>query len=176
MISLEDKKQAVARLTEKIKGSTGIYLADFLGINVELITELRAALREQGATMIVAKNTLMKRVFKECSITGLDEHLVGPTSLILGTEEDPIAPAKIIADFQKKNEDLLPVKIVKIEAQTYDGGRIKELSKMPGKREIQAQVVSQTLSPGAVLIGLLKGPASMIAGQIESLIEKLESK
>lgn len=176
MISTEEKKRIVSELTEKVNSAPGIYLADFFGINVEKITELRAALREQGASMIVSKNTLLKKVFNECKIEGLEKYLVGPTSVILAKEEDPLAPAKVINNFQKKNEDLLPVKAVQIEAQIYSGDKIEELSKMPGKKELQGQIVSLALGPGADLIGLLKGPGSIIAGQIKFLIEKLEDK
>ncbi|MFC1584726.1 50S ribosomal protein L10 [Fibrobacterota bacterium] len=176
MITKEQKEQVVKDLSEKVNAATGIYLADFIGINVEQITELRSALKKQGARMIVTKNTFLRRVLSQCQITGLEVHLAGPTSIILAGEEDPIAPAKIIADFHKANKDLFPVKAIRIEDQIYSGEKIKDISKMPGKRELQAQIISLALSPGAQLIGLIKGPGSKIAGQIKALVEKLEKQ
>ena len=176
MISVEEKKRIIKELIEKVNSASGFYLADFFNINVETITGLRAALREKGAVMIVAKNTLFRRVFEACKIEGLEEYLVGPTSIILAGEDDPIAPAKVITDFRKQNKELLPVKAVRIEKLIYSGDKIKDLSKMPGKRELHAQIISIALGVGAKVIGLIKGPGSNIAGQINSLIENLEEK
>jgi large subunit ribosomal protein L10 len=176
MISIEEKKQKVDDLATELKSASGIYLANFIGINVEKLTELRASLKKDGAQMMVVKNTLIKRAFSSLKIMGLDDFLIGSTAVILADGEDPIIPAKIIADFHKKNKDLLLVKAVKIEEEIYDGSKIKELSAMPGKKELQAKIISIAMGPGANLIGLFNGPGSIIAGQIKSLMEKLENK
>jgi large subunit ribosomal protein L10 len=176
MISIEEKKLRVQELVDKVNTSAGFYLADFFGIDVEKITQLRAALREKGARMIVVKNTVLRRVIDDCQLKGLDKYLVGPTSIILASEDDPLLPAKVIADFHKGNKDLLQVKAIKIEEQIYEGEKVKEFSKMPGKREMQAQIISIAMGAGASLIGIIKGPGSKIAGQVKSLVEKLENK
>jgi large subunit ribosomal protein L10 len=174
MISIDEKKQIVDALTDKVKIASGFYLADFFKINVEKITALRADLKEKGATMVVTKNTFLKRVFKNCEIEGMDEYLVNATSIIIASPDDPITPAKVIADFHKENTDLLKVKVVKVENDIMQGDKIKELAKMPGKIELQGQIVSIMMGPGANLIGLIKGPGGIVAGQVKSLIEKLE--
>ncbi|MBF0433050.1 MAG: 50S ribosomal protein L10, partial [Fibrobacteria bacterium] len=89
MFTLEEKKKVVEEVVEQVKKTSGIYLADITGINVESITAFRAELREKGIFMRVVKNTLLKNVFEKCKVTGLDEYLVGQTSLILATENDP---------------------------------------------------------------------------------------
>ena len=174
MLTVDEKKELVKELTEKVGQASGLYLANFEGATVEKVTEFRSNLREKGIRMQVVKNTLLKRVFENCEIKGLDEHLIGPTSLILADGEDPIEPAKVIADFQKRNEDVFSVKVVQMEAQVYPGEDITELAKMPGKRELQAQVIQLAMGPAGNLIALIKGPGSQIAGQIKALIEKLE--
>ncbi len=176
MFSIEEKKSVVNDFTELIKDSSGIYLADFSGINVEKITELRAAFREKGIKMQVVKNTLLKRVFDDCQIKGLDDYLVGPTSVILANSEDPIDPAKEIVAFHKKNKDLLSIKAVSMEGTVYEGKSIKELADMPGRQELVAQVIGIATGAGANLIGLIKGPGSKIAGQVKALIERLDEK
>ena len=158
MQTINDKKDIVAHFTKKVEASSGIYLADFKGIDVEKTTELRSIFREKKIHMQVVKNTLLKRVFEDLKITGLDEHLMGPTSVILATPDEPSEPAKIIIDFHKKNENLLTIKSVQLDSQTYDGSKIKELAKMPSKGELQATIVSLALAPGSNFVGLLKGP------------------
>ncbi len=168
------KSETVAELTDSIKKSVGIYLADFTGVKVEAVTALRANLREKGIGMRVAKNTLIRRAFHENGIKFLDPYLVGPTALIFSDDQDPILPAKMLVDFHKTNDGRMSVKSVSFDGQKYDGKQIEDLAKMPGKRELQAQVVSIALGAGARVIGLIQGPGSMVAGQIKALVEKLE--
>ncbi len=174
MQTIEEKKGVVESLIDDVNNASAIYLADYKGINVPTLSGLRSSFKEKGVHMQVVKNTLLKRVFEKCEITGLDEYLIGPTSLILADAEDPAQPAKIIVDFQKENDGFLEVKGVQMDSQNYAGDSIKDLAKMPGKRELQATIISLAMSPGANLIGYIKGPGSTIAGQIKALVEKLE--
>lgn len=169
------KSEVVSQLTESIKGSSGVYLADFTGLKVETVTNLRSTLRKKGITMRVAKNTLIQRAFANVGVQGLDKYLAGPTALILADAEDPIAPAKLLVEFLKKNENALKAKVVHMDGQAYDGAQLDSLSKMPGKRELQAQVVTLALGPGSKLIGIIKGSGSAIASQIQSLVSKIEA-
>lgn len=170
-----EKQKFVDELTESVKASSGIYLADFTGIKVGVVTELRRDLRRKGITMRVAKNTLIQRAFKEAGITGLDELLAGPSSLILADGDDPMAPAKLIVEFLKKEKDAIKMKAANIDGSIYPGEGLDDLAKMPGKRELQAQVVSLAMGPSGKLLGLLKGPGSALASQIKALVERLES-
>jgi large subunit ribosomal protein L10 len=172
--TLEKKSTVIAELESSFKTSPGIYIADFTGITVEKVTGLRASLRKKGIKMKVAKNTLIKRALAQAGIKGLDSHLVGPTAVIISDDQDPMAPAKALVEFHKTNENDMPVKVVSIDGAAYPGSQLTALSKMPGKRELQASVVSLALGPGANLLGLIKGPGSRIASQIQAQIEKLE--
>ena len=172
--AIDKKSQVVSELKESIQKSTGIYIADFSRITVESVTALRANLRKKGIGMKVAKNTLIRRALEESGIKGLEKHLVGPSALITADDQDPMAPAKALVDFHKANEGFMTVKIAHIDGAQYAGSRLADLAKMPGKRELQAGVVSLALGPGSQLLGLIKGPGSKIAGQIKAHIEKLE--
>ncbi len=169
------KTEVVEKLTQNFKGTSGIYFADFKGIPVETITALRTNFRSKGVKIRVAKNTLIKRALAACDITGLDKFLIGPTAVILADDQDPITPAKMLVDFHKQNEGMMDLKVVHIDGQQYDGKQLVTLSKMPGKRELQAQVVQLAMGPSAQLIGIIKGPAGKIASQIQALVEKLET-
>ena len=170
------KSEVVSQLTESLKTASGVYLADFTGVTVEQVTQLRSTLRQKGVTMRVAKNTLIQRALANVGVEGLDKYLAGPTAVILADAEDPIAPAKLLVEFLKKNDSVtLKTKVAHMDGQAYDGAQIVTLSKMPGKIELQAQVVTLALGPGSTLLALVKGPGSAVASQIQSLVSKLEA-
>lgn len=176
MDSLERKKTLVKDLVERVGPASAVYLTDFKGIDVESITRFRSGLRDKGVRMQVVKNTILKRVFAECKMSGLEKYLVGPTSILLGTESDPAAPAKAVVEFQKENDNLMGLKAVRIESEIFEGDRLGELARMPGRIELQARVVAIALGPASGLIGLLLGPGRILAGQIEALIKKREQE
>jgi large subunit ribosomal protein L10 len=169
------KSEVVTQLTEALKASSGIYLADFTGLTVEKVTALRGDLRKKGIRMRVAKNTLVKRALDGAGVSGLDKYLAGPTAVILADGEDPIAPAKLLVEFLKKNENALKAKAVHMDGTVQDGAQLVSISKTPGKRELQAQVITLALGPGSKLIGVIKGAGSAVASQIQSLVSKLEA-
>ena len=110
------QKAAVLKDTqERIAGVRGLYLADFSGLTVEKMTQLRKQCREQGIAFRVIKNTLLRRSFNERGITELDAHLVGNTGLVYSPTNE-MAPAKVLSDFAKENEKL------KVKAQDYANG------------------------------------------------------
>ncbi len=168
------KNEAVVQMTESIQGSSGIYLADFTGLTVEKVTVLRSTLRKKGLSMRVSKNTLIRRALNNVGVQGLDKYLTGPTAVILADNEDPMAPAKLLVEFLKTNEDAIKIKTIHIDGQAYGGDQLTSLSKMPGKRELQSQVVSIALGAGANLLALFKGPGSKLASQLQAYIEKKE--
>jgi large subunit ribosomal protein L10 len=172
--ALVRKTKTASDLEASLKTTTGVYIADFSRVTVQTVTALRTSLRKKGIRMKVAKNTLIKRALGTAGIKGLDAHLKGPTAVILADDQDPMAPAKALVEFHKANEGLLPVKIVSIDGAAYPGNQLAALAKMPGKRELQASVVSLALGPGQKIAGILKGPGAALAGQIKAQIEKLE--
>ena len=169
-----EKSTVVSELTESFKASSGVYLADFTGLTVEKVTILRNSLRKKSVTMRVAKNTLIQRAFDNVGIKGMDEYLAGPTAVIMADNEDPIMPAKLILSFLKDHEKAIAIKGVHIEGQAYTGEQLVSLSKTPGKRELQSQVISLAMGVGSNLLGLIKGPSSKVLSQIDAQAEKLE--
>ena len=172
--ALVRKTKTASDLEASLKTTTGVYIADFSRVTVQTVTALRTSLRKKGIRMKVAKNSLIKRALGTAGIKGLDAHLKGPTAVILADDQDPMAPAKALVEFHKANEGLLPVKIVSIDGAAYPGNQLAALAKMPGKRELQAGVISLALGPGQKIVSIIKGPGSTLAGQIKAQIEKLE--
>lgn len=174
--AVNKKSEVIAALKASIAKSTGIYITDFSRVRVETVTALRASLRKKGISMKVAKNTLIRRALEESGVKGLEKHLVGPTAVILADDQDPMAPAKALVEFQKTNEGFMNVKIVHIDGAQYPGAKLGVLAKMPGKRELQASIITLAMGPGAQLLGVIKGPGSRIASQIQALIEQKSEK
>ena len=170
----QTKSAVISELEAGFKAYPGVYIADFSRVTVQTVTSLRSSLRKKGMKMKVAKNTLIKRALAGAGIKGLDSHLVGPTAVIFSDDQDPMAPAKALVEFYKTKEGMLPVKVVSIDGASYPGTQIATLAKMPGKRELQASIITLALGPGQKLLGVIKGPGTAIAGQIKAQIEKLE--
>jgi large subunit ribosomal protein L10 len=172
--TIENKSSVISELEKNFKAYPGVYIADFSRVTVQTVTTLRSSLRKKGMKMKVAKNTLIKRALDQAGIKGLEKHLVGPTAVIFSDDQDPMAPAKALVEFHKTNDGMLPVKVVSIDGAAYPGTQLAALAKMPGKRELQASVVSLALGPGQKIAGIIKGPGAAIAGQVKAQIEKLE--
>lgn len=151
---LEQKKQVVAELVEKLKSAQAGVLVDYRGLTVEEDTDLRRKLREAGVEYKVVKNTLTRFAANEIGLTGMDEQLNGPTALAISTE-DPVAPAKVIAEFAKSNECL------KIKAGFLDGNvisldEINTLAKTPSRDTLIAQIMGSLNAPVSNLVRTLQ--------------------
>ncbi len=151
---LEQKKQVVAELVEKLKSAQAGVIVDYRGLTVEQDTDLRRKLREAGVEYKVVKNTLTRFAANEVGLGGLDEFLNGPTSLAVSAD-DPVAPAKVIADFAKSNECL------KIKAGFLDGNvisleEVDTLAKTPSRDTLIAQIMGSLNAPVSDLVRTLQ--------------------
>src|SRR6476620_259823 len=97
-----ERQETVESLTEQFRGSPNLYVTDFSGLNVLRLTEFRRRLRAAGVSYVVVKNTLAQRALAANSVTALDDHLAGPTGLVL--TKDPLTAAKILGEFAKEFE------------------------------------------------------------------------
>jgi large subunit ribosomal protein L10 len=174
MSALQEKQELVNSVVQDLQEASAIYLVNFTGISVELDNALRKNLTTKGIKYRAVKNTLLKRAFDTVGITGMDKYLIQASAIMLGREEDPMLPAKEIVAFQKANPEFMMVKGISLEGEFIAGGRVDEVSKMPGRLDIIAEVVTLALGPGANLVALFKGPGSTLAGQVKALEEKLE--
>ena len=130
----DKKEQVVREVSEKLERAQGIYLTEFQGLDVSAMAELRKEFRGAGVEYRVAKNTLVRKALE--NVTGGDrlaEGLINTTGLAIGYD-DPVAPAKIIQKFSKKNEQL-KFKMAAIDGSVFDADKLGELAKMLGKTE-----------------------------------------
>ena len=142
---LESKKAVVEALTSKINESTSIVFVDYKGITVAQDTELRKQFREAGVEYSVVKNTLTNFATKNA---GYDfSKVLNGTTAMASTTGDPIAPARIAAEFAKKNKLPLAIKGGIVEGSVLSAEQLTGFSELPSKNALVAQVLGTFLAP-----------------------------
>ena len=143
---LESKKAIVDQLSDRIGKATAVVFVDYKGITVAQDTELRNKFREAGVEYSVVKNTLTRLAAKKVGYNEFDEVLNGTTSMAT-TTDDPIAPARIVSEFAKKNKNALKIKggIVEGKVQTVEA--LNAFGELPSKNALIAQVLGTFLAP-----------------------------
>ena len=141
------------------------------GLTVAQMTELRGELRKAGAGMKVIKNRLAKIAISEKPAKKIADLFKGPTAIAFS--EDPVAAAKVVDAYAKKNEKLVILGGV-MGDEAMDAAGVKALASMPSREELIGQIVQTIMSPGANLIGAVTAPGAQLAGILETL-EKREA-
>ena len=166
-----EKEQLVAELKAKLGGATALYYTDFSGLNVKRMTDLRRRLRKANVEYVVIKNTLALRAVNESGL--VSTKLRGPTGLVVA--KDPVAAAKVLADFAKENEKRPSVKGGVFEGKAIDSAQIAKLASMPSREQMLAQLGAGLQSPLAAFLGALNGLMYTFAGALEGLRAQKES-
>ncbi len=159
-----EKEQIITEVKEKIERAKSMYFADFTGITVEQINELRREFRKANIDYRVVKNTLARKALE--SVTGYDkvyDKLVGHTGIAFGYD-DPVAPAKIIKKFRDKHENKLSVKVCVLEHQVFEGSQLDVLAKLPSRGEMIASI-----------LGSIQAPIQGVAGAVNAVMQNLVS-
>ena len=162
-----ERQETVESLTEQLRGSPNLYVTDFTGLNVLRITEFRRRLRAAGVSYIVVKNTLAQRALAANSVTALDEHLAGPTGLVLAGK-DPVAAAKVLSDFVREFEKP-EIKIGLVDGRPVTADQVKRLASLPPREVLLSQLAGAMQAPVAQLGGLLNGILYQMVGALEAL-------
>lgn len=163
-----------AEMVEWIEGvfdkSAAVVVVKNTGLTVADMSELRRELRESGSSMRVVKNRLAKIAISGKSAEKISDLFSGPTAIAYA--EDPVAPAKAVHEYAKKNEKLEILGGV-MGDEVLDQAGVKSLASMPSREEILASIIHAVTSPAAEIAGAIGAPASNIAGIVETL-EKRE--
>jgi len=167
---LERKKQVVQELSESIKSAKSIVFADYRGLTVEQDTELRSALRKAGVEYKVVKNTLTKLAANENGLNDLEPHFNGPTSMAF-SDQDVIAPAKVMVEYAKKYEKL-ELKAGVIEGNIFDVKGIEAIASLPSKEELLAKAMGSLMSPITGLVNVLNGNIRGLVIALNAIAEK----
>ncbi|MBQ9298241.1 MAG: 50S ribosomal protein L10 [Clostridia bacterium] len=150
---LAQKQEEVSKLAEKIKSAKLVLLTDYRGITVTDVTNLRADLRKTSSEYTVIKNNITRRALVEAGIEGLDEQLIGPTAVILNTE-DYLPAIKVVYKFIKAN-DFYKIKGGIIDGKLVSVEEIMTLAKLPSREELLSKLAGGLLGTIAKLaVGL----------------------
>lgn len=142
---LESKKAVVESLTGKIQEATSVVFVDYKGITVAQDTELRKQFREAGVEYSVVKNTLTNFAAKNA---GYDfSEVLNGTTAMASTTGDPIAPARIVCEFAKKNKNVLSIKGGIVEGSVLSADALNGFGELPSKNALVAQVLGTFLAP-----------------------------
>lgn len=142
---LEMKQQVVSEIAGKLSESKSTVIVDYRGLTVAEVTELRKQLREAGVELKVYKNTLTRRAAEQAELTELNDVLVGPSAIAF-SNEDVIAPAKVINNFAKEHE-ALEIKAGVIEGNVASVEEIKALAELPSREGLLSMLLSVLQAP-----------------------------
>ena len=162
-LAIEKKKAIVGEITEKLEKAAAVVVVDYRGLTVAQVTDLRKQLRDSNIEMHVLKNTMLRRAAVAAGLEGMDDIFKGPTAVAFSNEE-VVAPAKIIADFAKTAE-ALEIKGGVVEGNVADADAINALAKLPSREGLLS-----------MLLSVLQAPVRNTALAVKAVAEKKEEE
>jgi large subunit ribosomal protein L10 len=170
-----EKERVVAELTERLQGAETLIVADYRGLTVTQIAELRGKLYEHGARFSVVKNSLTKRAAESAGVEPLLALLEGPTAIaFLESDGDPVAVAKALDDAVRA--DTITLKGGLLEGAEIGADDLKQLAKLPPPEVLRAQLVGAVAGPVTAVVGLFAAPMRELVGVIDARIRQLEEQ
>ena len=151
-LSLEQKQAAVSEVQTRLAGAQAVIVAEYRGLNVERVTQLRSKARKSGVYLRVLKNTLARRAIKGTPFEKLSEQMVGP--LMYGISQDPVAGAKVLSEFAKENEQFV-IKAGAMPNAVMSVQEIKALAQLPSRAQLLATLLGTLQAPMAKLVRTL---------------------
>jgi large subunit ribosomal protein L10 len=172
-VKKEDKERVVAELTERLRTTETLLVADYRGLTMPQIDELRTKLLEHGARFAVVKNTLTRRAAEAVGSDTLLALLEGPTAIaFLESDGDSVAVAKALVDAARDTK-VLVVRGGLLEGRPVEPGEIESLAKLPPLDLLRGQVLGAVTAPLTAIIGLFTAPLQDLYGLLDARIEQL---
>ena len=172
----EDKERLVAELTERLKATETLLVADYRGLTMPQIDDLRTKLLEHGARFAVVKNTLTRRAAEAAGADALLALLEGPTAIaFLDSDGDSVAVAKALVDAARDTR-VLVVRGGLLEGRTVEREEIESLAKLPPVDVLRAQVLGAVTAPLTAIVGLFTAPLQDLYGLLDARIEQLQAQ
>jgi large subunit ribosomal protein L10 len=170
-----EKERVVAELTDRLKSAETLIVADYRGLTVTQIGELRGKLLEHGARFSVVKNSLTRRAAESAGVEPLLALLEGPTAIaFLETGGDPVAVAKALDEAVRT--ETLTLKGGLLEGAEIGADDVRQLAKLPPAETLRAQLVGAVAGPVTAVVGLFAAPMRELVGVIDARIRQLEEQ
>jgi large subunit ribosomal protein L10 len=172
----DEKQQVVAELTERLRATETLIVADYRGLTNKQVEELRTKLIEAGARLTVVKNTLTRRAAEEAGADALLTLLEGPTAIaFIEADGDPVAVAKALGDTARDTK-VLALRGGVMQGATISAEQVEELGKLPPVEVLRGQLLGVVVAPLTTVVGLLSAPLRDLVGLIDARIEQLEEQ
>ena len=173
-LNLQQKKELVEELRAAAEGAVVAAAADYRGLNVEQMTDLRRRARGAGVQLRVVKNTLSRRAVKDTPCENLAEALTGPT-LLAFSHDDPGAVARLFRDFARQHEALEPRGFV-LDGALYSGEHTARIATLPTLDEARAKFLGALKAPMQKLVATLAEPPASLARLMEARRGQMEAE
>jgi large subunit ribosomal protein L10 len=171
-----DKEQVVEQLTEQLRTTESLIVADYRGLTNSELETLRAKLRDHGARFTVVKNTLTRRAAEAAGADALLTLLEGPSAIaFVEAGGDPVGVAKALSDTARDTK-VLALRGGLLEGVAISGADVESLAKLPPQDVLRGQLVGVIVAPLTQLIGLLTAPLRDLVGVIDARIAQLEEQ
>jgi large subunit ribosomal protein L10 len=171
-----EKERVVAELAKRLSDTDTLMVADYRGLTMPEIDELRTRLLEAGARFTVVKNTLTKRAAEEAGTTEVLELIDGPTAIaFLEADGDPVAAAKVLNEAARAS-DVLVIRGGMLEGTVVGDDEIKRLATLPQADVLRAQLAGAVFAPLTTVVGLFTAPLRDLVGIIDARIRQLEEQ
>jgi large subunit ribosomal protein L10 len=168
----KDKEQVVADLVERLRGSDTLILADYRGLSVSELDDVRTKLLEHGARFTVVKNTLTRRAASEAGLETLTGLLNGPTAIAFVGDGDMVAVAKTLNDTAKRTK-VLEIKGGILQGVPLGAGQVVELALLPPADVLQGQVLGAIVGPLTSIVALFAAPLQDFVGLLDARVDQL---
>jgi large subunit ribosomal protein L10 len=169
----ETKEQVVDELTQRLRAAETLLVADYRGLTMPQIDELRTRLLESGARFTVVKNTLTRRAAEAAGADALLALLDGPSAIaFLETDGDMVAAAKALADSARET-NVLEIRGGVMQGRAMSAAEVESLAKLPPEDVLRGQVLGAIVAPLTSLAGLLNAPLQNLVGLIDARIDQL---
>ena len=169
-LNLEDKKVLVAEVTEVAKTALSVVAAEYRGLTVTQMTDLRAKARAQGVYMRVIKNTLARKAFAGTAFEPVGPKLKGPLVLAF-SKDDPGAAARVVKAFSKDHDKLVAT-LVSLGGEVLPGKDLEKVATLPTKDQARAQLLGLLVAPAQQLAAVIAAPATDLARVIAAFADK----
>ena len=172
-LNLEDKKALVAEVAAVAQKAQSVVAAEYRGLTVSQMTELRAKARKQGVYMRVVKNTLARKALAGTSFEPVGPKLKGPLVLAF-SKDDPGAAARVVKDFAKAHEKLVAT-LVSLGGQVLPGGDLEKVASLPTREQALSMLLGVLKAPVQKLVGTLAAPASKLARTVAAVRDQKQA-
>jgi large subunit ribosomal protein L10 len=172
-VKKEDKEQVVAELTERLRTSETLLVADYRGLTMPQIDALRSRLIESGARFTVVKNTLTRRAAEAAGADALLTLLEGPSAIaFLEADGDMVAAAKALADSARESR-VLAIRGGVMQGRVLTAEEVQSLATLPPLDVLRGQVLAAIIAPLTAIAGLVNAPLQNLYGLLDARIEQL---